>query len=280
MKIAAVVPPGSDTQRPALREDETFLVPTRAESDLTVGDLFEWFLDNGPTGVRNLLNAADPERFGRDELTIEPPLDPSARVFAMGGTYSSHLREQNRSLFTVPHQWLVPDTAIIGPDSAIELPERVAETVKPAIEMAIVIGKGGSYIGEQDALNHIAGYTVSNDVTARAEWPGPRGYKIMDTFSPVGPHVTTVDEVRDPMDLSLTIRLDGAEICSGSTAGHRFTLSFLVSYLSTMYELRPGDVISTGDPGGVGDRLRPGKTVELAVKKVGTLSNDVVEADR
>lgn len=98
---------------------------------------------------------------------------------------------------------------------------------------------------------------------------------MMDTFSPVGPHVTTADKVSRPMNLDIVMRQDGDVICQGSTSGMRFSLSFLVSYLSTITELRPGDVISTGDPGGIDGSLQPGTTVEIEIENIGKLTNMV-----
>lgn len=279
MKFTVVKPQGDSDPRPALREHgEVITGPAGAEQP-TIGDLLEIHLEHDARAVRDRLLGVDGDerRFDVDEVDVHAPLDPDGRFFAVGGAYTSHLRERDRTLLVAPHQWVVPDTSIIGPDEPIRLPDTVSEQVKPAVELCAVIGRGGSYIGESEAYDHIAGYTISNDVTARTDWPGPRGYKLFDTFSPVGPHVVTADKIADPMDLWMSIRQDGQEICSGSTAGHRFTLSFLVSYLSTMHELRPGDVISTGDPGGVTDRLRPGSTVELEIEGIGKLANGVEE---
>jgi 2-keto-4-pentenoate hydratase/2-oxohepta-3-ene-1,7-dioic acid hydratase in catechol pathway len=147
--------------------------------------------------------------------------------------------------------------------------------VEPASELGVVIGQRGKYIDPMEAHEYIAGYTVSNDVTARTEWPGPMGYKMLDSFSPVGPYIQTADEVDDTMNLNIEMRQDGTTICQGNTAGMRFSLSFLVSYMSTIVELVPGDVISTGDPGGVSENLKPGSTLETEIEDVGTLRNTV-----
>jgi len=100
-------------------------------------------------------------------------------------------------------------------------------------------------------------------------------YKMIDTFSPIGPHIKTADDVTQPMNSDIVMRQDGDMICRGNTSGMRFSLSFLVSYLSTITELQPGDVISTGDPGGVEEPLNPGSTVMIEIEDIGTLSNDV-----
>ncbi len=212
----------------------------------------------------------------RDQVEILSPISSVGRVFCLGAIYTGHMEDEGLSLTFDPNQWVMPENAIIGPDDPIVLPERVADNVMPAAELCIVVGKSGKYIDPTDAYDYIAGYTISNDVTARTDWPGPMGYKMMDGFSPVGPFVRTADDVSDPADLTITIHQDGEQICRGSTAGMRFTLSFLLSYLSTITELRPGDIISTGDPGGVEKSLAPGSEVEATIEHVGTLRNPVV----
>lgn len=214
--------------------------------------------------------------YDREEIVVEAPVAEDARVICLGGVYTNHLRERGVTLNRDPNQWVMPSTAIVGPDEQIELPDRDDSEVIPAIELGVVIGAGGKYIDETEAFDHVAGYTVVNDVTDRGEYPGPMGYKMLDTFSPCGPHISTTDEVPDPLSLDVTVKSDSETICRGSTAGMHFTISFLVSYLSTFMRLRPGDVLSTGDPGGVEGALEPGTTVDLDISSVGTLSNEVV----
>jgi 2-keto-4-pentenoate hydratase/2-oxohepta-3-ene-1,7-dioic acid hydratase in catechol pathway len=209
------------------------------------------------------------------DVHIGPPVSAGARVFALGGSYTSHLRAQGSALGKVPSLWVMPDTSIVGPGKPIVLTERVREDVRPAVELGLVIGRGGRDIPETAAYDHIAGYTIINDVTARTEWPGPMAYKLMDTFCPCGPHVVPADAVQEPHDLSLEMRQDGEIVFEGRTSGLRFTLSFIVSYLSTIVELRPGDVISTGDPGGVEATLLPGGRIEAEIAGVGILSNPI-----
>jgi 2-keto-4-pentenoate hydratase/2-oxohepta-3-ene-1,7-dioic acid hydratase in catechol pathway len=278
MKLTLTTHPDLHGSQPAIRNGDEVITTTGQDDVPTMGELLNTYLVEGTTAVRDRLVDADcQQRYTVSEVDLRAPIDPDRRLFCVGGSYTSHLRESNRSLLIAPHQWLAPKTSIIGPNESIQLPVTVSEETKPAVELCAVIGKGGSYINEAEAYDHIAGYTISNDVTARTDWPGPRGYKIMDTFSPVGPHIVTADEISDPMDLAMTIRQNDETICSGTTAGHRFTLSFLVSYLSTMYDLRPGDIISTGDPGNVTDRLCTGGTISLEIEDIGTLENDVVE---
>jgi 2-keto-4-pentenoate hydratase/2-oxohepta-3-ene-1,7-dioic acid hydratase in catechol pathway len=213
--------------------------------------------------------------FDRSVVTLRAPISNSGRLFCFGGVYTGHLRDAGLELTVDPNQWIIPDNAIVGPEEAIVLPDRVAENVKPAAELCVVIGRAGKYIEPSEAYEYVAGYSISNDVTARTEWPGPMAYKMMDTFSPIGPHVTTADEVDQPMNSDIIMRQDGDVICRGSTSGMRFSLSFLVSYLSAITELQPGDVISTGDPGGIEASLAPGSTVTIEIEDVGVLSNGV-----
>lgn len=219
-------------------------------------------IDEGPT-------------FARSSIDLLPPLPEEGRLFCLGGVYTGHLRDAGLELTVDPNQWVMPANAIVGPEAEIVLPERVSENVKPAAELCVVIGRQGKYIQPMEAFDYIAGYSISNDVTARTDWPGPMAYKMMDSFSPIGPHVKTADEVAQPMDLDIEMRHDGNVICQGNTAGMRFTLSFLVSYLSAITELRPGDVISCGDPGGVEEPLQPGSTIEIEIEDVGMLANEV-----
>lgn len=213
--------------------------------------------------------------FERSEVTLRAPISETGRLFCFGAVYTGHVNDAGLGLTFDPNQWVIPDNAIIGPEEVIRLPERMAEDVKPAAELCIVIGRKGKYIEPSDAYDHIAGYTISNDVTARTEWPGPMAYKMADTFSPIGSYITTDDDVERPMNLNITMRQDEEIICQGNTSGMRFTLSFLVSYLSTITELHPGDIISTGDPGGIKGSLHPGSTVEIEIEGIGMLSNDV-----
>jgi 2-keto-4-pentenoate hydratase/2-oxohepta-3-ene-1,7-dioic acid hydratase in catechol pathway len=170
----------------------------------------------------------------------------------------------------------MPDSAIVGPGDPIVLPERVAEHVMPAAELCVIVGRSGKYIDPTNAFDYVAGYSVSNDVTARTDWPGPMAYKMMDTFSPVGPYIRTAEQVPNPGNLDIKMRLDDEVICEGNTSAMRFSVSFMLSYVSTITEIQPGDVISTGDPGGVAKRLRPGVTAEIEIGDVGKLSNPVI----
>jgi len=265
----------STVQTGIIQDDEVVGVKAVAEGDDR--ESFEAILGSvtGQEGTEVSDRIGKGKVFERSEVSLRAPISDAGRLFCFGAVYTGHVSDAGLGLTFDPNQWIVPDNAIIGPEDDIVLPERVAENVKPAAELCVVIGQAGKYIEPAEAYDHIAGYSISNDVTARTEWPGPMAYKMMDSFSPIGPHVTTADEVGRPMNLDIVMRQDGDVICQGSTAGMRFSISFLVSYLSTITELRPGDVISTGDPGGIDGRLRSGATVDIEIEDVGTLTNEV-----
>jgi 2-keto-4-pentenoate hydratase/2-oxohepta-3-ene-1,7-dioic acid hydratase in catechol pathway len=276
MKLVRFIPRGESTVHSGIvRDDEVVAIETVAE--VNNGASFEAILASVMGTKKGDVSdrIEEGKLFERSEVTLHAPIPSAGRLFCFGAVYTGHVSDAGLGLTFDPNQWLIPDNAIIGPEDEIVLPDRVADNVKPAAELCVVIGQAGKYIEPSDAYDHIAGYSISNDVTTRTEWPGPMAYKMLDTFSPVGPHVTTTDEVGRPMNLDIVMRQDGDVICQGSTSGMRFSLSFLVSYLSTITELRPGDVISTGDPGGIEDSLTPGSTVEIEIEDVGKLTNEV-----
>jgi 2-keto-4-pentenoate hydratase/2-oxohepta-3-ene-1,7-dioic acid hydratase in catechol pathway len=219
----------------------------------------------------------DAPSYDLDDVSLRAPLSEGGRVICLGGVYRQHLTERNDPLVRVPSQWLAPDRAVVGSSESIIIPERVSENVVPAVELGVVIGKECKSIEESEVFDHIAGYTVCNDVTARTEWPGPMAYKLFETFWPTGPGITPAQCVSSPSRLIMTLNIDGEQICRGTTASMRFSIPFIVSYLSQIFRLQPGDVISTGDPGGVTGRLKPGVQVTANIESVGTLENSVVK---
>lgn len=281
MKFVLFTPPGDETPRPGALQDGTVIDLSDTDPGRSgLGSILSAHLDNIEV-VSEAVKTADKagDTFDRESVEVGAPVAEDARVISLGGAFASHLRERGNPLNKVPSQWVMPDTSVIGPNDPIELAERVRENTLPAVELGVVIGRGGSDIGEAAAYEHVAGFTIVNDVTARTDWPGPMAYKLMDTFCPCGPHVVTSEEVTDPHDLAVEIRQAGEIICAGRTTGLRFTVSFMVSYLSTILTLRPGDVIATGDPGDVQASLTVGETVELDIEDVGVLKNPVCAAD-
>jgi len=214
---------------------------------------------------------------------LPPILDPP-RIFCIGRNYEEHAKEGNADVPDFPMIFLKPTTCLVGNGQAIEIPLTTSK-VDWEGEIAIIIGTAGRDIPEQRALEHIAGYTIANDVTAR-DWQRRTTQfdagKMFDTFGPFGPYLVTADEVPDPADLRVETRVNGEVMQSGNSADMVFSMANLVSYISGAVRLLPGDVILTGTPSGVGYArtppvfLAPGDVVEVEVSGLGVLRNPVV----
>lgn len=268
---------GDGTPRPGIEYNGCIIDIRQTElSARNFVDLLTKVTSNNSTYIQEQIkNRPKSASVNESNVDILAPLASNGRFFALGGVYTEHQRERSQSLLTVPAQWLVPKSGIVGPNEPVLIPDRVRESVMPAVELCLVIGKGGRYIEEQDAMDHVAGYTVSNDITARTEWPGPMAYKLMNTFTPCGPGVRPENEVTSPTSLEMTLHQKEDCICRGSTAAMRFTLPFLVRLMSSILELRPGDIIATGDPGHVQEGLKVGETIQTAIEEIGTLKNPI-----
>jgi 2-keto-4-pentenoate hydratase/2-oxohepta-3-ene-1,7-dioic acid hydratase in catechol pathway len=174
--------------------------------------------------------------------------------------------------------------SLIGHNQPIVVP-RISSKIDYEGELAIIIGRRGKYIAEEDALSYVAGYTVGNDVSARdlqfrtSQWTTG---KMLDTFSPLGPALVTRDEVADPNQLAIKTTLNGQVMQDGNTADMIFRVPFIVSYISEIATLEPGDVILTGTPPGIGNTrtpqvfMKPGDTITVEIEHVGKLTNPVV----
>ena len=218
------------------------------------------------------------------------PLDGSStRVFCIGLNYRDHARETNSPIPTAPIVFSKFASALTHPGDPIVLP-RVSDRVDFEAELVVVIGREGKHITESHALDHVFGYCCGHDVSAR-DWqkdkPGKQWLlgKTFDTFAPLGPFIATADEVADPHSLGVRCRINGETMQDGTTADLIFGVAEIVSYLSQVVRLQPGDVIFTGTPAGVGDARTPprylqdGDTVEVEIDGLGTLSNPVVAED-
>jgi 2-keto-4-pentenoate hydratase/2-oxohepta-3-ene-1,7-dioic acid hydratase in catechol pathway len=200
------------------------------------------------------------------------------KFICIGLNFSDHAAESNLPAPAEPVVFGKWTSAIVGPNDPIEIP-RGSQKTDWEVELGVVIGKHGRYIAEADALSHVAGYCVINDVSER-EYQLERGGtwdkgKGCDTFGPTGPWLVTKDEVPDPHTLGMWLEVDGKRYQNGNSGNMIFRIPFLISYLSTMMSLHPGDIISTGTPAGVGlgqkppVYLRPGNVVRLGIDKLG-----------
>jgi 2-keto-4-pentenoate hydratase/2-oxohepta-3-ene-1,7-dioic acid hydratase in catechol pathway len=198
---------------------------------------------------------------------------PPTKIVCIGRNYAAHARELGNEVPPAPLIFLKPPSAVIGPGQPILLPPESAQ-VEHEAEIAVVMGTRASGVSEARALEHVAGYTCLNDVTARdlqksdGQWSRAKGF---DTFCPVGPSV--VDGL-DWRSLEVICRVNGVERQRGAATLMIFPIPFLVAYISNIMTLEPGDLIATGTPAGVG-RLAPGDVVEVEVPGVGILSNPV-----
>ena len=236
------------------------------------GDLFTGLQDTGESATVKKILA---------------PLVPSA-ILAIGLNYHKHAEETGQKLPKYPVLFMKNPASVTNPGDPIILHPTCMEPpeVDYEVELAVVIGKTAKDVSTENALDHVLGYTVANDVSAR-RWQGGRGSgqwvrgKSFDTFCPLGPELVTADELTDPQKLRLTCVLNGEVMQDANTSDMIFPVAELISFLSTGMTLLPGAVILTGTPSGVGFTrkppvfLMPGDKVEMTVEGIGTLSNPV-----
>lgn len=227
------------------------------------------------------LRALDPANLPKvdDSVRIGPCVGDVGKVVCIGLNYSDHAAEAGMDVPPEPVLFFKATSAICGPNDDVEIPRGSAAT-DWEVELAFVIGKEAKYVSEDEALDHVAGYCIMNDVSERdfqlkrsGQWA--KG-KCADTFGPVGPYMVTRDEVSDPQALPMYLEVNGERYQDGTTATMVYGVAFLVSYLSKFMSLQPGDIISTGTPPGVGMGqkpepvyLKPGDRMELGIEGLG-----------
>jgi 2-keto-4-pentenoate hydratase/2-oxohepta-3-ene-1,7-dioic acid hydratase in catechol pathway len=218
------------------------------------------------------------------EVRVLPPIRRPGKIVCVGLNYRSHLAEINEPCPRYPILFHKPATSIVGNGDAIVLPQ-ISKEVDFEGELAVVIGKPAKHIVEREALSCVAGYMCANDVSANdvefrtSQWDSG---KMCDTFCPLGPVLVTADELPDPTSIGLRTVVNGRKVQESTTAEMIFPVRFLVSYVSSLATLEPGDVILTGTPAGIGCNqkppvfLRAGDRVSVQIDGIGTLSNPVV----
>ena len=220
---------------------------------------------------------------------LGPCVGAVGKFICIGLNYSDHAAESNMAVPAEPVVFMKATSAICGPHDQVIIP-RGALKMDWEVELGVVIGKEAKYVEEADALNHVAGYCVVNDLSERAFQLEGTGQwvkgKSADTFGPIGPWLVTADEIPDPQNLHLWLEVDGHRYQSGSTSTMVFGVAHLVSYLSRYMSLQPGDIISTGTPPGVGlgqkppVYLHPGNIITLGVEGLGEQRQEVVPYQR
>ncbi|MGA1804634.1 fumarylacetoacetate hydrolase family protein [Rhizobium sp. HT1-10] len=212
----------------------------------------------------------------------------TGKFICIGLNFSDHAAETGATVPPEPIIFMKASSAIVGPNDTVLIP-RGSEKTDWEVELGVVIGKTAKYVSEADALDYIAGYCVSHDVSERAFQTERAGQwtkgKSCDTFGPIGPWLVTKDEVADPQNLGMWLKVNGKTMQDGSTKTMVYGVAYLVSYLSQFMSLHPGDVISTGTPPGVGmgmkppQYLKPGDVVELGIEGLGD-QRQTFQADR
>jgi len=209
---------------------------------------------------------------------LGPPVGQVGKFIGIGLNYSDHAAETGMEPPKEPIVFMKATSSITGPDDPVSLP-RGSETSDWEVELGVVIGRPVKYVGEAEALSHVAGYCVVNDVSERTFQSKRSGQwtkgKSCDTFGPLGPWLVTPDEVGDPQMLDLKLDLNGKRMQTGHTSKMIFTVAQIIAHLSELMSLQPGDVIATGTPPGVGTGMRPrrflkeGDVMELGVTGLG-----------
>lgn len=233
---------------------------------------------------RSKLEQASAE--GEQQLTLEdvslcaPITDPN-KMICIGLNYHDHVIESNMQVPKQPVLFPKYNNALVGPDGDVIIPEDTQQC-DYEVELAFIVGKRAKRVPIEEAMDYIFGYTIMNDVSARdiqlSEGQWTRG-KTIDTFGPVGPCIVTADEIPDPQNLRISLKLNGETMQDGSTKELIFNVPYLLSFLSRTMTLEPGDIVSTGTPPGVGMGrtpqvwLKPGDVTEATIEGIGTLRN-------
>jgi 2-keto-4-pentenoate hydratase/2-oxohepta-3-ene-1,7-dioic acid hydratase in catechol pathway len=247
--------------------------------------------------INELIAETSQEQFDEIAYSIEdvvflaPIMKPRKNIIGIGLNYTEHVAESARTLDTtgkLPQKPIIfskPPTTVTATNTEIIKNTKLTQQLDWEVELALVIGKKGKYVSKEDALDYVFGYTVINDISARdcrreGQWIVSKG---QDTFAPMGPVLVTKDEITDPHNLNLSLKLNGIEKQNSNTKFLLFNINDLIEDLSTVFTLEPGDIIATGTPAGVGagrdpqEWMHDGDVVEATVEGIGTIINTVKE---
>ena len=280
MKLLRVGEPGSE--KPAMLDGEGTIRDLSGVVDDIAGPVLS---DEGLSKLRELDASTLPEVGG--DQRHGPCVGGIGKFICIGLNYSDHAAETGMPIPEEPILFFKATTAVCGPNDEVLIP-RNSQKTDWEVELGVVIGKTARYVSEEDAMDHVAGYCVINDVSERAfqierggQWV--KG-KSADTFGPIGPWLVTRDEVADPQALAMWLDVDGKRFQDGSTATMIFGVRHLVHYISQFMTLEPGDVISTGTPPGVGMGQKPqiylkeGQVMRLGIEGLGEQRQSVGQA--
>ncbi|HTU18429.1 MAG TPA: fumarylacetoacetate hydrolase family protein [Gemmataceae bacterium] len=286
MRLATIQTPNGP--RAAMLQDGDYidLHATRPDLPVSVREL----LAAGAGLLRSAAEAAarpDAVRYPAANVKLLAPIPDPPKVLCIGLNYRDHAAESGAPIPREPVLFSKFATAIIGPGEAIRLPA-VSKEVDYEAELVLVVGKKGRHLSQATAMEHLAGCTIGHDVSAR-DWQLKKdgkqwlAGKSFDTFAPIGPTLVTLDELGDPHNLSIRLRLNGQTMQDSSTQQMIFRAGDLLAYISQIVTLEPGDLIFTGTPPGVGFARKPpvflkgGDVAEVEIEKLGVLRNPVVQ---
>ena len=271
MKLLRWGEPGAE--KPGLLHDDGTIRDLSAHVPDIAADVLS---DGGLDQLRQIDAASLPTL--PDSVRLGPCVGGVGKIMCIGLNYSDHAAETGAKVPSEPILFMKATSALCGPNDPTLLP-RGSEKTDWEVELAVVIGTRAKYVSEAQALSHVAGYAVMNDISERAYQAERQGQwtkgKSCDTFGPLGPWLVTRDEVKDPQDLKMWLKVNGQTMQDGATTTMVYGVAHLVSYLSHFMTLHPGDVISTGTPPGVGLGMKPprylkaGDVVELGVEGLG-----------
>ncbi len=247
-----------------------------------LGELIKQYQGNWPAGTTSAVS---------DTRFLAPIPRPQKNIFGIGLNYTEHVAESARSLDTsaeLPQEPVIftkPPTTVTSWNSPIVHRNSLTQQLDWEVELAVIIGSGGSSIPKEDALNHVFGYTIINDVSARdcrraGQWIVSKG---QDSFAPMGPIIVTADEVKDPHNLNLWLKKNGEMKQNSNTKFMLFKIPELIADISSGMRLEPGDIIATGTPSGVGagrdpqEWMWPGDIIEAGIEGIGTIRNPVIK---
>lgn len=275
------------SEKPGLQlEDET-----RIDASGFGMDWDETFFAD-PGNLDRLREWADANASGAPAIDASTRLGPAVsrpgKLICIGLNFSDHAEEAGMDIPAEPIVFFKATSAIVGPNDQVVIP-RDSQKTDWEVELAFVVGKKASYVSEENALDHVAGYLLHNDYSER-EFQLERGGqwvkgKSCDTFAPLGPFVATADEIDDPENLGMWLKVNGETKQNGNSSKLIFGIAHLVSYLSRFMSLMPGDVVSTGTPPGVGmgfnppQFMKPGDVVELGIDGLGSSSQTAVACE-
>ena len=277
MKLLRYGPPGEE--KPGLLDAGGTLRDLSGEVDDIAGAVLS---DEGLARLKALDPASLPAVSGNPRLG--PCVGQIGKFCCIGLNYSDHAAETGAAIPAHPILFMKANSAITGPNDRVMMPRGSVKT-DWEVELGVVIGKTAKYVSEADALSHVAGYCVVNDVSERAFQTELTGQwtkgKSCDTFGPTGPWLVTRDEVPDPQALGMYLDVNGKRMQTGNTQTMIFSVAQIIAHLSGLFTLHPGDVISTGTPPGVGLGmkppvfLKPGDVMELGIDGLGTQRQEV-----